>query len=535
MLTTAAHTAHATRGIVTAPHHLAAQAGLGVLRDGGNAIEAMVAAASTIAVVYPHMNAIGGDGFWLIHNSRGAPGADPVGIDACGAAGQGVDAALYRGMGAIPARGPLAANTVAGTVSGWQAALNVSSEWGGRLALGRLLEDATHYARNGFTVTGNQARNTEAKQAELADVPGFAETFLHDGRVPAEGAAMTFPRLADTLDAIATEGPDGFYRGALAARIAADLAAVGSPVTADDLAHHRARVVTPLSVRLRGGTVYNMPPPTQGLASLMILALFERLGVKEADGFDHLHGLVEATKQAFLVRNAKVTDPDYMDADAATYLTDTALDDLASRIDRTRAAPWPQPAAPGDTVWMGAIDGEGRAVSFIQSIYWEFGSGVVLPETGILWQNRGSSFSLADGAPNALVPRRRPFHTLNPALALLDDGRVMSYGTMGGEGQPQTQAALFTRYAMFGQDLQAAITAPRWLLGRTWGDETTTLKLEDRFDPALVQSLRDAGHLVEVVEPFSDLMGHAGAVVRHADGRLDGATDPRSDGGVAGY
>ena len=132
---------------------------------------------------------------------------------------------------------------------------------------------------------------------------------------------------------------------------------------------------------------------------------------------------------------------------------------------------------------MGAIDGEGRAVSFIQSIYWEFGSGVVLGDTGILWQNRGSSFALADGAPNRLAPGRRPFHTLNPALALLDDGRVMSYGTMGGEGQPQTQAAVFTRHVMFGQDLQQAVTAPRWLLGRTWGDETTTLKLEDRFDP----------------------------------------------------
>ena len=346
---------------------------------------------------------------------------------------------------------------------------------------------------------------------------------------------MTFPRLAATLRAIADDGPDSFYRGALARRIAADFAAAGSPITEDDLASHRARVVKPLSVKLGCGTVYNLPPPTQGLASLMILAMFDRLGVAVDEGFDHLHGLIEATKQAFLVRNAKVMDPEVMDVDPGSYLTDAALDDLTRRIDRTQAAPWPRPASPGDTVWMGAIDAEGRAVSFIQSIYWEFGSGVVLGDTGILWQNRGSSFTLADGTPNRLAPGRRPFHTLNPALALLDDGRVMSYGTMGGEGQPQTQAAVFTRHVLYGQDLQEAVTAPRWLLGRTWGDETTTLKLEDRFDPDLVQYLKNAGHAVEIVDGFSDLMGHAGAVVRHADGRLEGATDPRSDGGVAGY
>ena len=304
-------TTHATRGIVTAPNHLAAQAGLSVLRDGGNAIEAMIAAASTIAVVYPHMNAIGGDGFWLIHS----PGAAPVGIDACGAAGAKVDDALYPGLDAIPARGPLAANTVAGTVSGWQAALHISAEWGGALPMGRLLEDAIHYAEAGFPVTGNQRRNTEAKQGELKDVPGFAETFLIGGAPPTEGARMTFPRLAATLRAIADDGPDSFYRGALARQIAADLEAVGSPITADDLANHRARVVDPLTVRLGRGTVYNMPPPTQGLASLMILALFDRLGVTVDEGFDHLHGLIEATKQAFLIRNAKVMDPDVMDVD----------------------------------------------------------------------------------------------------------------------------------------------------------------------------------------------------------------------------
>ena len=527
------HATRAVRGMVTAPHNLAAETGLRVLRDGGNAIEAMMAAAAAIAVVYPHMNGIGGDGFWLIH----APGAEPVGIDACGASGGAVDDALYAGMNSVPSRGPLAANTVAGAVSGWQAALAISDRWGGSLPLARLMEDAIRYANEGFPKSGNQFRVTAAKQDELSEISGFKPTFMGPGGTQAaEGAMFRNPRLGDTLAALAADGLDGFYHGKLARTIAADLARAGSPVSGADLGGHTADVVRPLSVRLGCGTAYNMPPPTQGAASLMILALFDGLGVVEADGFDHVHGLVEATKQAFMLRDAHIADPAIMTADPADWLAAEFLDGRAAAIDPSRAMPWPPTGEPGgDTVWMGAIDRDGRAVSYIQSVYWEFGSGVVLEDTGITWQNRGSSFSLTDGARNRLAPGRKPFHTLNPALALLADGRTMVYGTMGGEGQPQTQAAIFTRHVGFGRDLQAAVTAPRWLLGRTWGDETMTLKLEARFDPALVRALADAGHAVETVEPFSDLMGHAGAVVRHEDGGLEGATDPRSDGGVAGY
>ena len=240
-------------------------------------------------------------------------------------------------------------------------------------------------------------------------------------------------------------------------------------MTLGDLEAHHAKLVEPLSVRLRNATLYNMTPPTQGLASLMILGLFDRLGVTQADGFAHIHGLVEATKRAFLVRDRYVTDPARMTVDPRDFLTGEALSDLAAKIDPARALPWPQSGPPADTIWMGAIDGTGRAVSFIQSIYWEFGSGVVAGDTGVLWQNRGSSFSLDRTAVNALAPGMRPFHTLNPALARFDDGRVMPYGTMGGEGQPQTQAAVFSRYGLLGQELQTAVTAPRWLLGRTWG------------------------------------------------------------------
>jgi gamma-glutamyltranspeptidase/glutathione hydrolase len=211
-------------------------------------------------------------------------------------------------------------------------------------------------------------------------------------------------------------------------------------------------------------------------------------------------------------------------------LSEAALDECAASLDRQRSSPWSLGHPGGDTVWLGAIDANGCAVSFIQSIFWEFGSGIVLPETGILWQNRGSSFSLEPGLANSLEPGRRPFHTLNPAMALLDDGRVMVYGTMGGDGQPQTQAAVFTRHVYFNQTLQDSISAPRWLLGRTWGDDSASLKLESRFDEKLTADLTAAGHEVEMLGPYDDLMGHAGAIVRHSDGTIEGAADPRSDG-----
>jgi len=526
-------TARAARGMVVSSHHLAAQAGLAVLRAGGNAIEATIAAAATISVVYPHMNGLGGDGFWLI----ATPGeAAPTAILGVGRAGQAVDAAYYRarGLDAIPARGPLAANTVAGTVSSWAAAHEIARAWGGRLPLAALLEDAIHHARAGVPVTRGHCDMVAAKAGEMRDLAAWRRLFLANG-APAPGDLLKQPALAETLEALARDGLDGFYRGALARRIAADLARAGSPLTASDLAAHRAMVTPPATVRIGAGTLYNTPPPTQGVVSLAILALYDRIAAAEAEGFGHVHRLVEAAKQAFLMRDASVTDPAYMRETAADLLAPAALDARAAAIDPARALPWPRPAAPGDTVWLGAIDGEGRAVSFIHSIYWEFGSGVVLENTGIQWQNRGCSFSLQPDALNCLFPNRLPFHTNNPALARLADGRLMVYGTMGGDGQPQTQAAVFTRHVNYGQDLAAAIDAPRWLLGRTWGTPRIELSLESRFDPALLAALEAAGHRVRAVGSHDTLMGHAGAIVHHPAGWLEGAADARGDGCAAAF
>jgi len=527
-------TVRSFRGMVTASHHLAAQAGLRVLEGGGNAVEAMIAAASTIAVVYPHMNALGGDNFWLIHT----PGADVVGIDACGAAAGAADMEFYRsrGLEGIPSRGPLAALTVAGAVSGWQEAYRLScEELGGRLPLTRILEDAVFLAQDGVAVTRTQAANTRDKLGELKDVPGFAANFLESGKPPVVGSRFRQPALAQTLKLMADKGFDTFYRGDLARAIAAELKNTESPLSIEDLQRHRALRVKPLSVEVAEHRVYNMPPPTQGLASLILLGVFDRLRIGAAEGFDFVHGLVESTKRAFRVRDRYVTDPEYMKVDPESFLSNEALDAMASEISPDKALPWPEVAAPGDTVWLGAADSEGRVVSFIQSIYWEFGSGLVLPETGITWQNRGVSFSLDPGHVNSLAPYRRPFHTIQPALARMRDGRVMSYGTMGGEGQPQTQAMVFARHVLFGQELQQAVTAPRWLLGRTWGASATNLRIENRFDADVLEALKNAGHDVEVLRDFDEVMGHAGAVVRHPDGLIEGAADPRGDGQPAGF
>jgi oxamate amidohydrolase len=525
-----------TRGIAVAPHALASQSALGVLREGGNAFEAMIAAAATITVVYPHMNSIGGDAFWLVH----LPGQEPRGIDACGGAAQAASIEWYADRGirtSIPFRGGVAANTIAGTISGWQLAFEASREVGGRLPLSRLFEDAIHYAENGIPATSSQVAATALKRGELVAQLGFADSYLPGGAPPEIGSLFVQRRTGETLRWLAMVGLDDFYRGELARAIADDLAAAGSPLTRADLHAYRARWRTPLALQHSLGTVYNMPPPTQGLVSLLILGLLDRLDITGLDpqGADYVHLAVESVKQAFAIRDRYITDPTYMTTDGQSFLAPDKLDAMAAQIDRARAAAWGTGRGPGDTVWLGVIDGEGRAISFIQSLYHEFGSGVVLRSSGICWQNRGCSFALDPSALNALKPGRKPFHTLNPALALLRDGGTVVYGNMGGDGQPQTQSAVFTRALVLGLSPQAAINAPRWLLGRTWGQTNDKLRLESGFAPAVISDLRRRGHDVEVVREFDETMGHAGCAIRHAAGVFEGGADPRSDGSVAAF
>jgi gamma-glutamyltranspeptidase/glutathione hydrolase len=265
----------------------------------------------------------------------------------------------------------------------------------------------------------------------------------------------------------------------------------------------------------------------------MILGIFAQLEVERAESFEHVHGIVESTKLAFAVRDREIGGCDAAAPDLERHLAPGELARAAAGIDRRRAAPW-HGGGDSDTAWFGAIDRAGRAVSAIQSLYFEFGSGVGLPESGFVWQNRGSAFRLGGDGPNVLAPGRQPFHTLNPAFARFRDGRTMVYGAMGGEGQPQTQAAVFTRFAFYGQDLQAAISAPRWVLGRTWRDASTALRIESRFPEEQFAALAAAGHQVERGAPFDQAMGHAGAIVHHSERGFEGASDPRSDGAAVG-
>lgn len=508
----------------TAPHQEAAKVGLEILERGGTASEAMVAAAAMVSVQYPHMNSIGGDSFWLISEKDKAP----VAIDGCGAAAELATIERFKSLGdELPDSNGQAAVTVAGTLSAWNEALALNST---EIPLGELLAPAIYAAKTGIKVTQSLEDASKKTFDRLHDIESFSAVFLRDGNPLKVGDVVKNPRLADTLIHLSEKGLDDFYRGELAAKIVEDLEALGSPIRLSDLKAHSAVVGNPLSVNTRKACLFNHDAPTQGLASLLILAIYDRLADQVKSDIDHLHLLVEATKQAFIIRDREIIDPILLNTPLRSFLADTVIDSCAQAIDMSQAKPWPHVAKPGDTVWMGATDRYGTMVSFIQSVYWEFGSGAVLPGTGIVWNNRAKSFSLDKTDANCLAPKKKPFHTLNPAYAEFKDGRRMVYGTMGGEGQPQTQACLYTRYVYQQKPLDRAISEPRWLLGRTWGDDTHQLRLEASLYESLGKALIAKGHEITAVPDNNELMGHAGAIVLETDGKALAASDPRSDG-----
>ena len=523
-------TALGFKGGISAPEKAASLAGQEILNEGGTAVEAIVAAASTIAVTYPHMNGIGGDAFWLIKKKD----AYPFCISGCGTSAKLASVDWYRDHGnfnSIPERGGLAALTVPGAIKSWIRALSHDN---GNIPLKDLLYRSISYAGEGFAVTKSQEACTTDKLDDLKGVPGFSNQFLVDGIPPKAGEKLKQPALKNTLEHLVHNGLESFYSGDIGDIHGLFLEKHNSPLRFNDFTSFNSEMVDPLKYCVSKGQLFNLPAPTQGVTSLTILALFDRLKLQlendfEETNYEFVHCLVEFTKQALIKRNQGLADPEYMPTSAQSWLNEENLNTLYNNYDLKEAYEWPYIPKKGDTVWMGAIDRYGTVVSFIQSIFWEFGSGLICPETGVLFQNRGAAFSLK-GGPNKLIPEKKPFHTLNPALAILNDGRVMAYGTMGGDGQPQTQSAIFSRYAYYGFELQEAITRPRWLLGKTWGHGGTNLKLEDRFDDSVISNLKSAGHSVQLIKPFSDLVGHAGAIVINPCGLIEGAYDPRSDG-----
>ncbi|XOV77971.1 MAG: gamma-glutamyltransferase family protein [Aestuariibacter sp.] len=514
---------------MTAPHSAAAEAGYQILESGGTAIEAMVAAAATIAVVYPHMNGLGGDGFWLISE----PGKTPVAIDASGCAAQLASADFYGSADSIPARGGKAALTMAGAVSGWDLALQLSHQRQSAIPLTTLFDNAIQHARNGIEVTQSLQDASQKTLQEFAEFTAF-EVFrntsgANESQALVKGQRLKLDKLGQTLAHLADAGLNDFYQGDIGRNLAADLSQSGSPLRIQDFERYQAKQVTPLRLDISAGALFNLPEPTQGLASLMILGLYDRLRSKVHNEADFVHLFIECTKRAFIDRNKHITDSARLSTPLTDFLQDTYLDKLAASIDMQSALPWPHVAKPGDTVWMGACDSQGRMVSYIQSLYWEFGSGIVAPSTGIVWNNRGTSFSLDPSSNQYLQPGLKPFHTLNPAYAELQDGSRMVYGTMGGEGQPQTQGTLFCRHIYQKDTLAQAIAKPRWLLGRTWGDVSHNLKIEDNTDSAVTDKLRSLGHDIALIAENAEMMGHAGAI-RLFPNSIDAASDPRSDG-----
>ncbi|WP_226662573.1 gamma-glutamyltransferase family protein [Microbulbifer aggregans] len=503
----------------TAPHFKATEAGMDILRNGGSAVDAMVAAAAAIAVHYPHMNSLGGDGFWLIQRE----GEAPMAIDAAGCAAAAIDP-----QSTPPSRGAAAAFTSAGTVAGWQAARDYIGQFTELRPLQTLFAEARRGCEEGIEVTESLVAALQKCEAEGCE--DIQQLYYPDGKLPAVGARLRNPRLAVLFERLAAEGLDSFYRGSLAEEMAAALESAGSPLRATDFHDCRADLQSPLSVKTSFAQLFNLGAPTQGVASLLILAIYDQLYQEDWDELQRVHHLIEATKQAFLVRDREVADPASLSDQWEHLLQPEHIRQLAANIRADRARPWGKVAEPGDTVWMGALDGDGTLVSFIQSVYWEFGSGVVLPELGLVWNNRGLGFSRDPASRNFMAPGKKPFHTLNPAMASFADGGRVAYGTMGGEGQPQTQAAVFARRFYQGLPLADAIAEGRWLLGRTWGETSMDLKMEQALYERIGSQLADLGHEIRPVPQHIEMMGHAGGIYIDANGRVECATDPRSDG-----
>ena len=519
--------ARSRTGMVTSPHTLASEAGAKVLREGGNAIEAAIAMGAVIAVTYPHFCGLGGDAIWMIADAQGRNTV----LLGLGQAAQ----MLPNYKDPIAARGAQSTVVSAGAVDSWRQAYDYARDhWandkGEAKSFASLLEPAILYAERGFPVTGSQLFWTSFREKELAGWPGFSSLFLPGGKAPKPGDLFVQKNLAQSLKQIARHGAREFYEGELAARIGKGLQEVGSPLTAADLAKTVSRQERAVSLDYRGVTLLAPPPPTQGVTTLEIMGILKQLGFAgvEEGSAEYYHRCVEAVKQAFLDRGS-IADPDFASDDIAQRLASSRLGSKARAI-KAQAMNWPHLFRTGDTVYFAATDAQGHSVSILQSTYFDWGSGVVAGDTGVLWQNRGAAFSIDPKSPNAIAPGKRPFYTLNPGLAMKKGRPHVLYGTQGADGQPQTLTVLLTRLLDYGLDPLKALSQPRFLLGKTFSDSRDTLKLEESVGAVTAQELAARGHETSMISANSPLGGQAGAIVIHDDGLIEGAHDPRSDG-----
>ena len=512
------------RNVVATSQPLAAQAGLAMLQAGGNAVDAAIAAAMALTVVEPSGCGIGSDGFAICWDGRQLHG-----LNASGRSPAAWTPEYFARLGGIPEKGWNAV-TVPGAVSAWVAL----SKRLGRLPFARLAQPAIDYARHGFPVSPTIARLWELGAAKLGDQPGFAECFLPAGRPLRAGEIFRSEAHARTLELIAATEGEAFYRGELAEKMAAHAQAHGGAMTVEDLAAHQADWVGTVSQPFGDSVIHEIPPNGQGIAALMALGMLDALGVgaQPLDGIDSVHLQIEAMKLAFADLHQYNADIDHMRLQPAQLLDRGYLRERAQLIDREKAAaPTYGAPRPGGTVYLAAADASGMMVSFIQSNYMGFGSGVVVPGTGISLQNRGHGFTTEAGHANQVGPRKRPSHTIIPAFAMHADGTPqMAFGVMGGPMQSQGHLQMALRVLRYGQNPQAAADAPRW---RVTGGKGVAV--EPSFDAAVVEQLRARGHEVSV-EAGHGVFAFGGAqlVLRDGEHYIAGS-DPRKDGCAVGY
>jgi gamma-glutamyltranspeptidase/glutathione hydrolase len=518
--------------VVATSQPLAAQAGLRALQQGGNAADAAVATAAAMTVLEPTSNGLGSDAFALIwHDGK------LHGLNASGRAPRAMTPEHFAGHRTVPTTGwgPV---TVPGAVSAWVA---VSKRFG-KLPFADLLDAAIGYADRGYPVAPQTAEGWAHAGTLAREFPSFAQTFFPNGRAPRPGERFRNPDQANSLRRIAETTGEAFYRGDLAEKIAAHAKATGGLMTTDDLAAHTADWVEPISLAYRHVRVHEIPPNGQGIAALMALGILQHatdrgLGDLDPDCPDLLHFQIEAMKLAFADAHRYVADPAAMDVTPAQLLDPAYLAERAKSIDPERAGNphWGTPK-PGGTILLTAADANGMMVSFIQSNYQGFGSGIVVPGTGISMQNRGACFTLEKGHPNRVAGGKRPYHTIIPAF-LTRPGRdgaadepLMAFGVMGGFMQPQGHLQVVTRLADFGQNPQAALDAPRFQV--TSG---LRVSMEPGFAPAVYDELRRRGHEIEVAGRQTVTFGGGQAIYRLDGGAYLGASDLRRDGQAVGY
>ncbi len=520
-----------SRGAVSAGHPLAAQAGLQALHDGGNAVDAALTMAAVLAVVRPHMNGVGGDAFVFVWE---AATREVHALNGSGRSGALATPDFFRGAGLdeVPERGGKAVS-VPGAVAAW---IDVHERFGTR-DLTELLAPAIHYAREGFPVSARLAADIAAQGGPL-NTAGKAQ-YMPGGAPPPVGSLFKNPALARTLERIAAHGKDGFYTGPVADRIARFVAGEGGHIRAADLAAHTSTWVDPLRAEYLGHDFLVFPPNTQGLAQLQLftMARSHDLERQQRNSAPYLHTLIELKKLAFADRDRWAGDPEHMDLPVDQLLDPGYLGRRARLISPEMAArevppgigdALPEPADTddsGDTVYLTVVDADGNAVSWIQSLYAGFGSGLFEPETGVMLHNRGALYTLQDGHPNQVAPHTRPYHTLTPMMVLRDGDFAFTMGTPGGDSQPQTLIQIVNNLLVFGMSPQAAIEAPRF---RSYGG--VRVDMEDRMPAQSVARMRAMGHDIRLIPGWTATFGGAQMIMRDPEsGTLVVGSDPRRE------